>query len=621
MAAGTTNVPSIQFTSVGFVAPSGPAVLAGVQLDISGAFGNALNYGLTTPQGQLAQSWGAMIANANATFVYFAQQIDPAYASGRFQDAIGRIYYMTRNAAQPTALQITCNGAQGVVIAIGTLIQDPAGNLYQCTQAGTIPAGGSITLAFAATIPGPTAVPATVTIYQALPGWDSASVTSGAVGTNVESRAAFESRRQSSVASNSFGAIGSIIGAVAAVPGVLDYYGYSNNTASPFIINGVTIPAYSVYVCVAGGVSTAVAAAILSKKSPGAPMYGNTAVTVYDTNPLYSSPIPYVITYQIPTALQVLFKVTLVNSTAVPSSAATQVASALVAAFAGGTLTASFTGSVSGTTLTVSAVASGTIAVGQVISDLTGSLLANTIITALGTGTGGIGTYSVSISQNVISESMTSATTSNVATPRARINSLLYANTYVPAISALGSWAQVAAISIGSANQTDAVCLGKIVGTLLTVPTGGVVSGTIAVGDYITDAYGRIINGTYVVSFGTGTGGVGTYNVNNTQTVSGASFTGAGSGTNLTASAVTGTIGIGDTVAGTGIGAGVTILSQTSGTAGGAGVYVTSATTTASGTITANETISFAQANHTNVQVNANQIPQLSAANIVVVTT
>ena len=618
----TTNVPQIQFTSVGFVAPSGPAVLAGVQLDINAAFGSNLNYGLTTPQGQLAQSWGAIIVNSNSVFVYYAQQSDPAYASGRFQDAIGRIYYMTRKASQPTALQVVCSGAQGVVIPIGALIVDTSGNQYQCVQTGTIPAGGSISLSFAAVIPGPTAVPATVTIYQAIPQWDSAVVASGAIGTNVESRSQFESRRADSVAGNSFGAIGSIIGAVAAVPGVLDFYGYNNNTPAPVTINGQTIAAYSIYICVAGGVPSDVAQAIFSKKGAGAPMTGNTTVTVYDSNPLYSSPIPYTITYQIPAALQVLFKVTIVNGSTVPSSAATQVQNALVAAFAGGTLAANFTGSVSGTTLTVSAIASGTLQVGQVITDLTGNLAANTTITALGIGTGGVGTYSVSISQTVISETISAVTPSNIATPRARIGSLLYANAYIPAISALGSWAQVALIQIGSANQTDAVCLGKIVGTVLTVPTGGVISGTISVGDYVTDAFGRILNGTYIVSFGTGTGGVGTYNVNNTQTVSGAAFTGTGSGTNLTASAVTGTIGIGDTITGTGVPANTTIVSQTSGTAGGAGVYVTSNSTTSSGaSLVANETISFAQANHSNVQVNTNQVPQLTAANIVVVTT
>jgi hypothetical protein len=68
----------------------------------------------------------------------------------------------------------------------------------------------------------------------------------------------------------------------------------------------------------------------------------------------------------------------------------------------------------------------------------------------------------------------------------------------------------------------------------------------------------------------------------------GATFTATGSGTNLTTSAQTGVISIGDTVAGVGIPANTTIVSQTSGTTGAAGVYVTSqATTIAAATGTA----------------------------------
>lgn len=63
----------------------------------------------------------------------------------------------------------------------------------------------------------------------------------------------------------------------------------------------------------------------------------------------------------------------------------------------------------------------------------------------------------------------------------------------------------------------------------------------------------------------------------------GATFTASGSGTNLTVSAVTGKITVGETLGTTtGITAGTTIVSQTSGTPGGAGVYVTSAATTIS---------------------------------------
>jgi len=63
-----------------------------------------------------------------------------------------------------------------------------------------------------------------------------------------------------------------------------------------------------------------------------------------------------------------------------------------------------FTGSISGTTLTVSAVTNGTLVVGQLVSSATTA--ARTYITALGTGTGGTGTYTVSVSQTVASGAM-----------------------------------------------------------------------------------------------------------------------------------------------------------------------------------------------------------------------
>lgn len=68
----------------------------------------------------------------------------------------------------------------------------------------------------------------------------------------------------------------------------------------------------------------------------------------------------------------------------------------------------SFTASVAGTTLDVTAVAFGTIVVGQTIF---GEGIADgTVITALGSGSGGIGTYMVNNSQTVGSEKMASGT-------------------------------------------------------------------------------------------------------------------------------------------------------------------------------------------------------------------
>lgn len=68
---------------------------------------------------------------------------------------------------------------------------------------------------------------------------------------------------------------------------------------------------------------------------------------------------------------------------------------------------ASVTGSISGTTLTVTAVGSGALTVGQTLSG--SGVTAGTKITALGTGTGGTGTYTVSASQTAASTTITAA--------------------------------------------------------------------------------------------------------------------------------------------------------------------------------------------------------------------
>lgn len=70
-----------------------------------------------------------------------------------------------------------------------------------------------------------------------------------------------------------------------------------------------------------------------------------------------------------------------------------------------------FTGSISGTTLTVSAVSSGTLAVGQTVAQVQaensyGNVAQGTKITAFITGGGRRGTYAVNLSQTVRSESM-----------------------------------------------------------------------------------------------------------------------------------------------------------------------------------------------------------------------
>lgn len=68
-----------------------------------------------------------------------------------------------------------------------------------------------------------------------------------------------------------------------------------------------------------------------------------------------------------------------------------------------------FTGSISGTTLTITAVAQGVIAVGaQVFGTglVSGTGVQNVTITSLGSGSGGVGTYNINNPQNIASQTL-----------------------------------------------------------------------------------------------------------------------------------------------------------------------------------------------------------------------
>lgn len=439
----TTNVPAIQWVNGSPVLPAESAILAGMQADQSAAFGGGMNPQLSAPQGQLAQSQTAIVGDKNSQIAYISNQVDPATSSGRWQDAIGQLYFLTRLPAQPTTLQIACVGANNTPIPVGAQIKDSSGNIYACTTAGTIPVGGTITLPFACLTTGPIPVPGStqVTIYQAINGWDSVTCTSGVIGRLVEGRAAFELRRQQSVATNSVGMLDSVLGAVLGVSGVVDAYVIDNPQPTSQTIGGVSLNANSLYVCVAGSFSAqAVATAIWGKKPPGCNYTGNTTQTVVDPNPQYASPPSYSVSFQTATNAAIFFAVSIKNSSTVPSNALSLIQTAFDNAFSGAdggvvprigaTLFASrfyagvaslgswaqivsitmgcinnpsaqFTGSISGNTLTVSSVASGSLAIGQFITDTAGNIVSGTQITA-GSGT----SWTVSIAQTVSSETM-----------------------------------------------------------------------------------------------------------------------------------------------------------------------------------------------------------------------
>lgn len=77
-------------------------------------------------------------------------------------------------------------------------------------------------------------------------------------------------------------------------------------------------------------------------------------------------------------------------------------------------------------------------------------------------------------------------------------------------------------LQMTATTNPTAVVVGSISGTTLTV--SAVTSGTLAVGDRLTIAASGLDYNTYIVALGTGTGGTGTYTINNTTTLSSATL-------------------------------------------------------------------------------------------------
>ena len=214
---------------------------------------------------------------------------------------------------------------------------------------------------------------------------------------------------------------------------------------------------------------------------------------------------------------------------------------------------AQFIGSVSGTTLTVTLMKSGTIAVGQSLFGV--GVTGETIITALGTGTGGVGTYTINISQTESSEVLNSAAVGATATGSisgttltvtAVASGTLYvgqtiqgtgitANTVITALG--GGTVLSATIATGgtgyNVNDTITVVGGVYGSTPATYTvssvTSGVVTGLTATnaGNYTSNPSSPVSTSstsagtglTLTLTFGTGTGGTGTYVISTSQTV------------------------------------------------------------------------------------------------------
>jgi len=223
-----------------------------------------------------------------------------------------------------------------------------------------------------------------------------------------------------------------------------------------------------------------------------------------------------------------------------PTSASVTASIAANTSSAGTIALNAFTGAIAGTTLTVSAIATGALAPGQFVA---GGLTdpATQIVSQLTGTTGSTGTYLVSVSQTVASGSLTTSggtftaggtITGVFAVGQTLSGTGVTAGTTVTNLISGAGGAGTYAVSVAQTTTSTAITAS---GGTLTVTAVG--SGVLNVNDTITGA--GVTAGTAITGLITGLGGTGTYAVNIGQTVGSETITvAAGAATKWVAASV-----------------------------------------------------------------------------------
>lgn len=337
------SIPSATITTTGVSVPTTDEVKAGVWDLLKSCFGNTINTEENSPQGQLAVTLTALLQDRDAQLVQVLNQFDPRYSVGRWQEALGQLYFLDRHSATYSTAQVTFTGLNGTVIAKGFQLQDTNGVYWLTTEQYVIDTDGTITGTVQCATSGSISAAAnTITgITTALSGLDRVTNNASAVvGTDTESRTDFEIRRKESVSANAKNTDASIRGAIANLSGVVDVWVKSNYSgeATTFGSTNYPVDAHAICISVVGGDSEAIAWQALVKSGTGASYMGNTNPKIYDTDTYPENPIPYdTVKFIRPTDKSVYFKIVVADVSSVTPSDETNCRNAIVNALASGT--------------------------------------------------------------------------------------------------------------------------------------------------------------------------------------------------------------------------------------------------------------------------------------------
>ena len=296
--------------NTGIVIPDTENVQTDVQNEYRAVFGEDLLVDDSTPQGVLIAAETNARQSVVRNLADLANQFNPDVSGGIFLDAMVALLGAQRSASERSLVTAQLTGVANTTIPAGSLAATTGGDQFELVQAVQLDTNGDATAQFRAVVAGEIAIPAAslTTIVSSVLGWETINNSAaGTVGRLEESDDGLRRRRRNILALQGQTMPEAISSAVADVEGVNSLVFRENTTNATDTIDGQSLVAHSIYVCVDGGTDLDVATAILSRKSVGADFNGNTVVNVTDA----TTGQVYPVTFQRPTEVPVAIRVTI----------------------------------------------------------------------------------------------------------------------------------------------------------------------------------------------------------------------------------------------------------------------------------------------------------------------
>lgn len=298
------NTPVCTIDATGVHKPDFATALAYFQNGFKAIWGPDIEIDNDTQDGQQIGLIATALDDCNSQAVAAYNSFSPTTALGTGLSSNVKLNGIARKTPSFSTCDLLCVGTFGTPIDNG-IIKDANGNLWDLPASVTIPLSGQITVtAICETIGAITAPPGTITSIQTIvPGFQTCTNLAAATpGAPVEQDTQLRARQAISTALPSQSNLDSVVGAIAALPGVVSVKALENDA---FLPDKDTLPGHCIAVLVDGGNDIDIATSIQLEKAPGCGTYGTTPIVL-----LSPQGVPHTYRFFRPTQISVTYNLT-----------------------------------------------------------------------------------------------------------------------------------------------------------------------------------------------------------------------------------------------------------------------------------------------------------------------